>query len=158
MKLLTPLRPRVRAAVTMLSLALVVGLTACKDSTSPDDDNEPNVTSMVLTFSNGQSATVTGVGATPSVRIPVGATAVTARFLTAAGSDDPVVTASVFRLEVSAPAGNVTFNRSPTNGFSGTLTTTVATTTAVPVTFALLHIAEGHSDFGPLTVNISVGN
>jgi hypothetical protein len=101
--------------------------------------------------------TVTGTGATPTARVPVGNTTVTAQFLRANGTPDPVVTASVFRLEVVAPAGNIAFTRSASNPFSGTIAATTATNTAIPVTFALFHVAEGHNDFGPFTVNMTVG-
>ncbi len=146
-----------RALLSSMLLAVAISASACgKDATSPEEE-EPSVTSMVLTFSNGQTATITGSG-NNAVRIPVGATTVSAVFRRADGTPDPIVVTSVFRLEVVAPAGNLSFARNASNSFAGTLTATAATTTAVPVTFSLLHVAENHSDFGPFTVNITVGN
>jgi hypothetical protein len=148
-----------RAMLAALSLSLVATATACDDDPAGPDEPEPAVVSMLLTFGNGQTATVTGAaGSTPSVRIPVGATTVTARFLRANGTDDPVAVAPTFRLEVVPPAGNITFARSSTNAFSGTLTAATATNTAIPVTFGLFHVEEQHTDFGPFTVNVTVGN
>lgn len=147
-------RPTLRLAVA-LAIALTASLAACNDSTAPEEEEEPEVASMRLTFGNGTTLTVTGAGATPSVRIPVGATTVAAQFLRADGSADPVVTATTFRLEVAGLAGGVTFARS--GAFGGTLNATTATSTNIPITFSLFHIEEQHDDFGPFTVNVTVG-
>jgi hypothetical protein len=145
---------RVLSTVALLAVSLTA--TACNDdSTGPEP--EPAVTQMRLTFGNGQTLTLTGTS-TPTLRIPVGATTVTAQFLRADGSVDPVATAPTFRLRVIAPSGNISYAQNATNAFAGTLTATTATNTPIPVTFGLLHVAEDHTDFGPLTVQITVGN
>ncbi|HYW32581.1 MAG TPA: hypothetical protein VE869_13875 [Gemmatimonas sp.] len=146
-----------RSLVAAALLATSLVSTACNDSSGPDDEPEPAVTSMRLTFGNGQTLTLTGTG-TQTLRIPVGATTVTAQFLRADGSVDPIAVTPTFRLQVTPPTGSITYAQNATNAFAGTLTATTATNTVIPVTFGLLHIAENHTDFGPLTINITVGN
>jgi hypothetical protein len=137
------------AAIALLTLASACG----SDSTGPDDE-EPNVTAIRLTFGSNAPVTFTGApGETRAVRIPVGATTVTSQWLRADGSVDPAATTALFRLEVTAPAG-ITFVNNSANPFSGTLTVSSAVTNA-PVQFGLFHIAENHTDVGPITVNIT---
>lgn len=142
-----------RSSRFVVALALVGLVGACKDSTGLDED-EPEVESIRLTFSNGSVVTISSTGAvTGTASITAGGSrTVTAEFLNAAGQPDDHVTADEFRLAVTPGAG-VTFTR--TAPFAGTLTAG-ATTGTVPVQFGLLHIEENHVDFGPFTVNVSV--
>jgi hypothetical protein len=147
-----------RWTVTALRYAMLVAvlgtLNACKDSTEPEEE-EPEVATMRLTFSNGTVLNVTGAASeSRAVRLPLGATTVTATFLKADGTVDQVATAGTFRLAVVSSAGSVTFVQNSSNLFAGTLTIPAAVTN-VGVSFALFHIAEGHEDFGPFTVTIS---
>lgn len=152
---------RRRALHVAAALAITTLAAACgKDSTEPDEA-EPSVASIRLAFSNAAApVTFSGVaGETRNVTIPRGATTVTASWLRADGTIDPVATTQTFRLEVTpAATGGITFVRSATNAFSGSITATTATAagTTIPVQFALFHVAEGHEDFGPITVNIAV--
>ena len=140
---------------TVAALAMLALLASCgSDSTSPDREDEPDVVAIRLTFGSGAPVTFTGAaGESRSVRVPLGATAVSAQWLRADGSVDPAATAGVFRLRVTTPAG-ITFVNDPASAFSGTLTVSSATTNA-PVEFGLLHVAENHTDWGPITVNVS---
>jgi hypothetical protein len=146
---------RVRLALrAVTAVALIALATACgSDSTGPDE-GEPDVSAIRLTFGSNAPVTFTGAaGESRSVRVPLGATTVTAQWLRSDGSVDPAATADVFRLQVTAPAG-ITFVNSSSNAFSGTMTVAAAATNA-QVQFGLLHVAENHTDFGPITVNVS---
>lgn len=129
-----------------VALPLIVAA-ACKDD---DHDHEPEVETMRITI----GATVVNFtgGCTPSVAsvaIPTTGAAVTAAFLRADGSPDPNVTAAEFELQVT-PADRFT----RTGAFTGTLSGGAVGT--APVSFGLLHVDEGHVDFGPCPLPIDV--
>jgi hypothetical protein len=150
----TSLRRNAFAAGQIAILALVVlAGSGCSESIRDDDEDEPQVASMRLTFNGTTTVTLTGAGGTQSVTLPQGPNTVTAVFLRQDGSPDPVAVSGVFRLEVTA-VGPITFTRSGTNFFAGTLTIG-APLNSVGVQFSLYHIADDHHDFGPFTVNVT---
>lgn len=129
-------------------LAAVLSLAACSSSTEPEE--EPEVATMELTIGT-TIVSFTG-GCTPSVSsvtIPTAGAALSARFLRANGTPDPLVTAAKYQLEVT-PAAR--FVRS--SAFAGTLTG--GAPGQAQVSFALLHIEEQHEDFGPCPLSVIV--
>jgi hypothetical protein len=146
---------RTRALVAAL---VALSFTACKDDAS--GSKEPDVDVMRLTIA-GQVITVSDNGtvspAGPIV-LPVGTASVSAQFLDATGVPAAVVTPVEFQLNVLPAAGApVSFSRSTTNPFAGTLTATGAAEN-VTIRFSLYHIAEQHDDFGPFPVTVSFRN
>jgi hypothetical protein len=74
---------------------------------------------------------------------------VTASFLRANGTPDPIAVPGDFRLNVVIGSNTVglAFTISTTNSFSGTFTATGTTATPFNVNFELFHIEEGHDEF-----------
>lgn len=148
----------VRPAVAVLLATSLLTLSACKDdAVSPDD--EPEVASMRLVI-GGQTITISDAGvvspATPLV-LPLGGTTITAAFLKANGEPNDNVTTADFQLNVTIGSGiPVTFTRSTTNAFAGTLNVT-GIASGVQLRFALFHIEEQHEDFGPFPVTFTLG-
>jgi hypothetical protein len=80
------------------------------------------------------------------------ATTVTARWLNSEGKDDPDASPSKYELSFTADAGvRVSFTRSTSNPFSGTLTATAATA-AGGIRFGLRQVKSDRFDFGPFLV------
>jgi hypothetical protein len=127
----------------VLAFALITS--ACGDD-PVNEEPEPDVATMRLVVGtqsitvNANSGAVVGGPIVLPVNTNVG---VTATFLRADGSPDPLVTATTFDLDVAPAVGNVTFTR--TGPFTGTLRGTVVGSTVVQ--FGLLHLAAGHNEF-----------
>jgi hypothetical protein len=134
-------------------LALLVVASSCGDSTEPEED-EPSVTQLRLTIGSTTKTFTGAAGEDRSFTVARGANAVTARWLRVDGTDDPVATTATFTLRVVPSSGSITYTPSATQSFTGTLNVSAAVTNA-PTTFALFHVAEGHEDFGPITINIT---
>ena len=123
------------------ALALMIpAFAACDDSEGPDD--EPEIAMVRLTVGT-QTATMNPSGAvTGTVTLTRNtATPVTAVALDANGG--VISLGNDFRLDLIT-TGGITFAR--TSNFSGTLTGATAGTGTVQV--CVLHIEEGHCDFG----------
>jgi hypothetical protein len=139
----------------VLTLLLLV-TAACDDDTTAVEE-EPEVATMRLvvgaqTINVADDGTVTGGPMT----LVVGANTVTATFLGANGQPEPLVTTAEFQLNVEVLGGApITFQRSASNAFSGTLTATAAGQ-GRQLRFSLFHIEEQHEDFGPFTVTVNV--
>jgi hypothetical protein len=149
----------------ILPLALVAVLAACRDTTDPEP--EPDVATLRLTIGTTSPQTVT-VATNPGCAVTGGpinltvnqARAISASFLNAAGEPDPVANdPATFKLAGGEGQQNPTptppsieFTR--TGPFAGTLTGTAAAQGSVFL--SLLHIEEGHEDWGPCSVPISV--
>jgi hypothetical protein len=138
----------------------VFGVTACDDDDPVTPEPEPEVATMRIT-AGAQTISVDGTGAVTGGPLAIpsgGAITISASFLRDDGTPDPLVTDADFRLEVtdptigSPPPSVATFAR--TGGFTGTLTATQDG--SAPMLFALLHIDEGHEDFGPFPITITV--
>lgn len=134
---------RTKWMAPVLALALMTG--ACGDD-PVNEEPEPDVATMRLVVGtqtitvNANSGAVVG----GPIVLPVNTNVtVTATFLRADGTADPLVTATTFDLDVTPALGNVTFTR--TGPFTGTLRGTVVGSTVVQ--FGLLHLAEGHNEF-----------
>jgi len=150
-----------RRALALLTAVFTLSLAACKDDASGlDDHDEPEIEEMRLTIA-GQVITVSDNGTvTPAgpIILPLGASSVSAQFLDHDGRPDDHVTAVEFQLNVlPADGAPVTFARSTTNPFAGTLTATSAAE-GVVIRFSLFHIEEQHNDFGPFPVTFAFRN
>lgn len=143
-----------------VSFPLVIAATliaaGCSDSTNGEP--EPNVATIQLVI-GAQTVTVNkSNGAVTGGPISIKrntATTITATFLDAAGTADPVASdANKFRLEVSllSPT-SITFTR--TTAFAGTLNGTATTTTGTGK-FGLRHTTGDHYDLGPFDIPITV--
>ena len=145
----------IRSRSVAALLAAVISMSACSDSDPADAGDEPNVASIVLTV-GGQTVTwtrATGAVTGGPIIISAGSTnPVSATFLMANGSADPLVTSATFELRVTPANTTVTFAR--TGAFTGTLTGAAAPGNT-SATFALFHLAEGHNEYDfsvPITV------
>lgn len=147
--------PRSLRRLAAFALPVLLVASACDESTSPEHD-EPEVESMRLVIGS-QTVTVTPAGVTGGpIVLAVGANTITATFLNAEGEPDDHVSAAEFQLNVEVLGGApITFQRSTTNPFAGTLTAS-ATVQGAQLRFALFHIEEQHEDFGPFTVPVNV--
>jgi hypothetical protein len=136
------------ATIVALPVALVVG--ACNDEPV---EQEPDVATMQLTVGT-QTITVDNSGNVTGGPIMVSGTVnISAEFLRADGTPEPLVTGDEFELRATpANTGVVTFTR--TGAFTGTLTGVSAGTTTIE--FELYHLIEMHEDFGPFPVSVEV--
>jgi hypothetical protein len=136
---------------TALAAAAVALVAACNNSSEPEP--EPEVATMRLTI-GAQTVDVSDLGVVTGGPIVIAAnTAISAAWLRADGTADPLVTAADFQLTVvPANTGVVTFTRS--SAFAGTLNRVAAGATTIE--FSLFHVIEGHEDFGPFDVPITV--
>jgi hypothetical protein len=135
-----------------LAVAAVAALTVVAAGCGGDDhdDDEPEFATMRITI-GGTVVDFAGT-CTPSVAqvtIPAAGAQVSASFLRADNSPDPVVTADKFELRVG-PASRFT----RTGAFTGTLSGGAAG--AAQVTFSLFHKVEQHEDFGPCSLTVVV--
>ncbi len=134
-------------------LALIVASASCGSDTTEPDEQEPETTQMRLTIgTQTQTFGPSGGSMTLAAR---GTLAVSVVWLKSDGTPDAFANTATFRLEVVTPTSGVGSNITYAGTtHSGTLTIPTAVTNA-PVQFGLLHIAEGHNDFGRVTVNIT---
>ena len=136
-----------RFGAVLLSLGAT---TACDDPIDVDD--EPEVTTIRVTAvkPGGQTEmiSVTANSQNPTtVNLPSGTT-ITAAFLRADGSVEPLVNATGFELRVTPITSGVTFTR--TGPFAGTLN--ASTAGSKTVNLELYHLGEGHEEITfPLT-------
>lgn len=151
--------------LTLLPLATMLALGACKDTTDPH--GEPDVASLRLTL-GGTGGQVVTIASNPGCAVTGGpitivanqSRSITATFLNAAGEPDPVandpndfVLAGGQGQQNPTPTpASITFSR--TGPFAGILLGTTATTGSMFV--SLLHPQEGHEDWGPCSVPITV--
>ncbi len=153
-----------RAAHTVLALtAAAILTTACGDDPAAPDD-EPDTTRIVLTVGTGATAqtvtwtTANGSVSPATVTSPAGQSrVVTAQFLRADGSADPIVTAADFRLDLTPVTGTgVTVAK--TGNLAATLTAGGTSGQSVTMTLALFHLGEGHNEYvsGPGALTVSV--
>jgi hypothetical protein len=131
-------------------MTLVLG--ACSNPADPEPEAEVETARIimgadtVLVSSNG---TVTG----GPIVIGIGNTAFSVEWLKADGSIETLADPSDYQLEVESDnTGVVTFSR--TSAFAGNLVGVSAGSTFIDV--GLLHIDEGHEDFGPHPVPVVV--
>lgn len=136
------------------AVLLPATLVACDDSPTEHDDHAEEVAAIRLTAGT-QTVTITQAGAVTGGPITLGAggsTAITATFL---ADDGDVVDLhdDEFRLDVvSGTPSVVTFQR--TGPFAGTLSGQAAGQGVVAV--SIFHLEEGHADFGPFNVPVTV--
>lgn len=154
-----------RQLLAVIPAALLVTMAACKDTTH--DDHDIHVESLRLTIGTTNPQTVT-IASNPGCAVTGGpialtvnqARAITASFLNEQGQPDPEANdPAEFQLAGGEGQANptptpasITFSR--TGAFAGTLTGTAVTTGNVFL--SLLHVEEGHEDWGPCSVPISV--
>lgn len=121
---------------------------------------EPNVASMRVTVSSqqitvDQSGNVTGG---PGVLHTGTVASVSAVFLDANGQSAQGVTPATYQLNVSVPGGqSITFQRSTTNPFAGTLIGSVDGT-STQLRFSLYNVETQQDVWGPFDVAFVVNN
>ena len=140
-----------RSALVAVTLLTAMGGAAC----SADEEAEPDVASLRLTVGNqtinvSDNGTVTGG---PITLTAGGNATVTAAFLNAAGTQDPIAHGADFQLNAT-PASTATVTFARTGAFTGTLNGVAAGTTTLEV--SLFHTVEMHADFGPFDVPVTV--
>lgn len=141
-----------RRLVGIALAGLTLALPAC-NSTNPVVEEEPEVATMRLTI-GAQTVDVDDAGVVTGGPIAISAnTAVSVQWLKADGSAEDIITAADFQLNVTSDnASFVTFTR--TSAFAGTLVRVGAGSTVLR--FSLFHTGEGHEDFGPFPVSVTV--
>jgi hypothetical protein len=152
---------RSRRTLQALSLALLAASTvACSDDELVSSEPEPQVATMRLTVNTTAGTSTVNVSENGTVTggplLIANNGTLTAQFLRADGTPDPIAAGFEFELRMTpaAPA-NLTFTR--TGQFAGTLTVTgLASNATTTAQFALFHIAETHEDFGPFPVTMRV--
>jgi hypothetical protein len=136
--------------VGALLLAPLVG--ACSD-----DPIEPDPADLVVairltigtqTITINQAGTITGGPVTTTTA----ATSITGAFLDVAGQPVAVPTAEFELRVIPDNSGRLTFTRN--SAFAGNLTRVA--TGAASLSVSLYHTGEGHDDFGPFTVPVTV--
>ncbi|MGE0160321.1 MAG: hypothetical protein AB7T31_12995 [Gemmatimonadales bacterium] len=139
------------ARIVLLAGGMV--LAGCNDD--PVVEDEPEVATMRLTIGS-QVVDVDDTGAVTGgpIALTTGVNpTVTAQWLKADGSAETLVTSGVFELRAEpANTAVVTFTR--TGAFAGTLDGLTAGSTQIE--FSLFHLEEGHEDFGPFDVDVTV--
>jgi hypothetical protein len=143
-------KPTIAGLLAILALGLPAA--SCDDETAPEE--EPEVATMRLTV-GAQTVNVADDGTVTGgpIVIAQGNTAISAAFLRADGTADPLVTADVFRLDIESDnAGIASFVRG--GSFSGSLVGAAAGSTILR--FSLFHLEEQHEDFGPFPVAVTV--
>jgi hypothetical protein len=154
-----PMRTRITYAVLTLGLTAVAGGACVSDTTDPGD-REPAVAIMRLTVGNtqinvDQSGQVTGG---QIVLRPGVASNVTAEFLSITGETLPGVTPAVYQVNAVASGSEpITFQRSNSNPFAGTITCNVPSVTA-HMRFSLYNVEKQHDLWGPFDVAFVVSN
>jgi hypothetical protein len=139
--------PAILRRRTLLAMLFVSAFTVSACSDDPvEADPEPEVATLRLVIGtqtvsvNVASGVVTG----GPVVIARGNTNVTATFLRADGSAEPLVTGTLFRLDGTS-SNNAVLTYTSTGPFTGTLNGLQAGNGTV--TFALFHLEEGHNEW-----------
>lgn len=136
-----------------LALIAATAFVACDDDPVAPDP-EPDVAAVRLTV--GANSVTVSTTASPTLTVASGTNTVTAEWLRADGSVESIVTDAEFELRIAQVSGT-SFTWTATGARSGTLLMTglpSGGSTAAQV--SLFHIAEQHSDFGPLTFTVRV--
>lgn len=137
----------VRSGMSYAAMMATAFVVACG---SDEEEGEPEVETMRLVFGATTVNVNAACQATPAtVTIPTGGATVTASFLRADGSPEPLVTDAEFELRVE-PAAR--FTRS--SAFAGNITGGAAG--SAQLSFELFHKVEQHEDFGPCSVTVTV--
>ena len=136
----------------LFSLLLLGGCDDDDDGTNPEP--EPEVVTMRLT-TGAQVVTVTNNGTVTNgpILIPVGTTALTIEFLDDTGNPDPLVTDADFEARV-IPDPTTILDAARNTAFTFTLEGVSAG--SANLSAELFHLGEGHSDFGPFDVPVTV--
>jgi hypothetical protein len=130
---------------------LAIAATACRDSTDPGD-REPEVATIRLTVGSSV-VTVAANGAVTGGPLLLTTTdqTITAEFLRADGTPEPLITSATHRFDVISGSG-ITFTRA--SAFSGSIRGWTSFTTIIEV--LLFHLAENHDDLGPFPVQVRI--
>jgi hypothetical protein len=142
-----------RTAVLTTAAAFALGAVACSDDPAAPDD-EPQVNAVRLTI--GTTSITVSTVSSPTITVAPGANAVTAQWLRADGSVEPLVTDAEFELRIRQATGsNLSWTASGAR--AGTLTVTgLAAGASTAAQVSLFHKVEQHDDFGPLTFSVRV--
>ena len=155
-----------KSASIALAIALLT-VAGCKDVSDPEPEPEIESLQLMVFAPNPQTITVAtnpGCAVTGGpITIPINTDVeISASFLNAAGQPDPIANnLLIFRLSGSnTPTGAEpaptpsTIEWTRIAPFRGTLRGSVATIGSVQ--FSAFHLEEGHEDWGPCTVPITV--
>jgi hypothetical protein len=145
-------RFRTRFATSLFVAAVAIPFAASCDEDPVEPEDPADAIVAIRLTAGTQNVTITEGSAQGSFTLPIGATNVTATFL---DEDDAAVTLDSDEFEIQLEPSNtalVTFAR--TGAFAGTLTGVAAGNATVQV--QLFHKIEGHPDFGPRDVNVTV--
>jgi len=137
-----------RPALRSVAFAAVFALAACSSTTEVD---EPEIGSVRLTV-DGTVLVITPGGAQGTLTLNAGASSVSATFL---DEDGAIMTLDPAEFEIRIIPANttlLTFLRS--TAFTGTLNRLGTGTTTMRV--SVFHKDEGHDDFGPHTVSVTL--
>ena len=145
---------RIAAKWMVPALGLALLATACEDKTGPDEEDEPDVATIQLLIGTQTVSINTGNGVVTGGPINLAlnsSSLVTATFLRANGTADPIVTPTDFELRVEQATTGITFTR--TGPFAGTLRGTTAGNGSAK--FILYSTDHGHPEYEyvvPITV------
>lgn len=145
------MRSTLRVPFALLALTGALVLAACSEE--DEVEQEPDVAIIEINF-GGNSVRINSAGTVTggSLTFPIGQTNVTARFLRANGSEDPLATEEEFELRI-VPGSTAIATFTSLGGFDGRITGIAAGTTLTR--FQLFHIEEQHEDF-EVSVNITI--
>lgn len=144
--------------VAGLLLATTLGVASCESAATVETHDFPSVATVRMTIA-GRTIVVDGLGTQtggPAVILANSTAPVVATFHMANGVIDPLVRQETFQLNVQHIAGApLTFARSETNLFSGTLTAT-SQTGGSSLRISLHNHKTGATQFGPYNITLSV--
>lgn len=140
-----------RAAMLVLSLT---ALAACNDDTEGEED-EPEIARVELRVGSTTSFINEAGTLSTAITLTRGANTVTARVLDASGTVIAEGSNPDYRIDVEAQ-GAITVNRTGPYTFTLTNTNTTANATTALLRVSVYHVEEGHTDFGPFTVQVAL--
>lgn len=144
---------RAAAALTLLATA------ACEGDDELSIGDEPAIGTVILTVtpvgSGGTQYTWSGgATVTPTLRIPIGTSTISAIIRDDAGATLNDDLAADLELRMTASSDAIDYTRSNTNPFAGAITATAAANQSV--TLCIYHRNEGRCEFGSTSTAIPV--
>lgn len=156
---MSPMHFARRAAVSALAIASLV-VTACGDSTGPDEHEEPEIAGVTLSAASGSAATgsvtLSSAGQSGTLTLRAGtANALTVRVLDVAGQDEAVVLEHSDDFEIRVYQGTSLVATS-TSGYPYTVSLTPAQAGSITYSVRVFAIEHGHEEFAlPVVVTVA---